>query len=173
MNLNGEADAIQRATEPQSAANPSASSEKTVLFLLDQQLCGLPVTSVRDILDRFELSLVPLAPSEVAGNLNLRGRIVTAIDLRRRLSSGARSIDRLDRHHGRTAIVVEHGATLYALLVDQVNEVVSLPRSRRCPKPIGLPQAWAHYATCVYKLDEGLLALLDLEPLLALSSASH
>ncbi len=172
MNLNGEAGAIQQGTEPWSAANSSASCEKTVLFLLDKQLCGLPVTSVRDILDRFELSLVPLAPGEVAGNLNLRGRIVTAIDLRRRLSSGGQ-IDRLDRHHGRTAIVVEHGSTLYALLVDQVNEVVSLPRSRRCPKPIGLPQAWAHYATCVYKLDEGLLALLDLEPLLALSSASH
>ena len=145
--------------------------ENTVLFSLDAQLCGLPVSSVRDILDRFELSCVPLAPNEIAGNLNLRGRIVTAINLRRRLGSDA-APDGARGENG-TAIVVEHGSTLYALLVDQVNEVACLPASRRRNKPIGLSPAWARYSTCVYRMDEGLLALLDLEPLLALTAMPH
>ncbi len=158
-------------TATSAAASSGGPGDNTVLFTLDGQLCGLPVSSVRDILDRFELSCVPLAPFEVAGNLNLRGRIVTAIDLRRRLNASA---DRTASNgSNRVAIVVEHGATLYALLVDQVSEVVTLPISRRRSKPIGLPPAWARFSSYVYKLDEGLLALLDLEPLLALTAMAH
>ena len=171
MNIDG-LGAHRGSTTTVTAASLSGNGDNTVLFSLDKQLCGLPVSSVRDILDRFELSCVPLAPHEVAGNLNLRGRIVTAIDLRRRLYAHAEP-STSDVGRDRTAIVVEHGATLYALLVDQVSEVACLPPSRRRPKPIGLPPAWARYATCVYKMDEGLLALLDLEPLLALSTPSH
>ena len=156
-----------------SATGVAGQGDNTVLFTLDTQLCGLPVASVRDILDRFELSCVPLAPPEVAGNLNLRGRIVTAIDLRRRLSAGASGSSRTERTKHQTAIVVEHDSTLYALLVDQVSEVVSLPRVNFRPKPIGLPPAWARFASGVYKLDQALLALLDLEPLLALSEPAH
>jgi purine-binding chemotaxis protein CheW len=150
----------------------SANDESTVLFTLDEQLCGLPVGHVRDILDRFELSAVPMAPREVAGNLNLRGRIVTAIDLRTRLSIDTGDAANADARPG-TAIVVEHASTLYALLVDQVSEVANLPTSCRQTKPIGLPRVWAGFTSCVYKLDKGLLALLDLEPLLALSANVH
>ncbi len=158
-----------------SSIRSSASlEENTVLFSLDGQLCGLPVAGVRDILDRLELNHVPLAPREVAGNLNLRGRIVTAIDLRRRLSSsGQRDAADPQERAERAAIVVEHESALYALLVDQVSEVVLLPSSRRCTKPIGLPPAWAQFATCVYRLDDGLLALLDVGSLLELSRLWH
>lgn len=158
------------------ASDPSAHSgdnEKTVLFSLDKQLCGLPVTSVRDILDRFELSRVPLAPKEIAGNLNLRGRIVTAIDLRDRLRATGDGTACDGDQAKRTAIVVEHDTTLYALLVDQVSEVVSLPAEQRRPKPIGLPPTWAMFTTSVYKRDDSLLAVLDLGSLLALDGASH
>src|SRR5580692_5233269 len=50
------------------------------------QLCGIPVLGVRDILAEQPITRIPLAPPDIAGSLNLRGRIVTAIDLRRRLN---------------------------------------------------------------------------------------
>ena len=78
--------------------------------------------AVRDVLGEQTITRIPLAPPEIAGSLNLRGRIVTAIDLRRRLRlppppPGA----------ARMSVVAEQGGELYALLVDQVAEVMSLP----------------------------------------------
>lgn len=136
----------------------------SVLFTLADQLCGLPVEAVRDILDRYEITTVPLAPPEIAGHLNLRGRVVTAVDLRRRFSlppsDGAQ----------RRAIVVEHEATLYAFLVDDVREVRTLPAERREPNPACLGAPWSAFALCLYRLDEGLVALLDHQHLLAINA---
>ena len=171
MNMSSEIQARPAQVAESELATQTSADDKTVLFSLDGQLCGLPVSSVRDILDRFVLSRVPLAPAEVAGNLNLRGRIVTAIDLRDRL--GGTSAGRGSAAGRRTAIVVEYDATLYALLVDQVSEVVSLPPEQQRPKPIGLPPAWTTFTTSVYKRDDGLLAVLDLASLLALGSVGH
>ena len=60
-----------------------------VILTVADQLCGVPVLGVRDILGEQTITRIPLAPREVAGSLNLRGRIVTAIDLRQRLAPGA------------------------------------------------------------------------------------
>ncbi|HTW68724.1 MAG TPA: chemotaxis protein CheW, partial [Acetobacteraceae bacterium] len=60
--------------------------ESFVTLTVAEQLCGIPVLGVRDILGEQTITRIPLAPPEIAGSLNLRGRIVTAIDLRRRLN---------------------------------------------------------------------------------------
>ncbi len=153
-----------------SVADTGDTTERTcVLFTLDGQLCGLPIAHVRDILNRFELTRIPLAPIEVAGNLNLRGRIVTAIDLGHRLSTTSRCDASNDNHSlKRTAIVVEFGGTLYALLVDHVQEVLSLAGHQLEPNPPSLPATWAAYSSGVVIMEVGLLALLDVERLLAL-----
>src|SRR5487761_2336584 len=109
-----------------------------VTLTLADQLCGVPVQSVRDILSEQVITRIPLAPPEGAGGLNLRGRIVTAIDLRRRLRlppapPGTR----------RMSVVTEQGGELYALLVDQVAEVISLPGAAFEPSPPTLPAAGA------------------------------
>ncbi|MBV9117226.1 MAG: chemotaxis protein CheW, partial [Acetobacteraceae bacterium] len=93
-----------------------------VTLTVAEQLCGVPVLGVRDILSQQAITRIPLAPPEVAGSLNLRGRIVTAIDLRRRLRlppapPGAPSM----------SVVTEQDGELYALLVDQVCEVMCPP----------------------------------------------
>ena len=80
------------------------------------QLCGVPVLAVRDILGEQSITRIPLAPPEIAGSLNLRGRIVTAIDLRRRLQPAAAPAGQQ-----RMSVVTEQGGELYALLVDQVS----------------------------------------------------
>src|SRR5271166_3271679 len=92
-----------------------------VTLTVADQLCGVPALAVRDILGQHAITRIPLAPAEVAGSLNLRGRIVTAIDLRRRLR-----LPPSPTGQPRMSVVVEQGRELYALLVDQVCEVMSL-----------------------------------------------
>ena len=73
---------------PETASPTTAAGEDTqvlVTLTVADQLCGVPVLAVRDILGEQVITRIPLAPPEIAGSLNLRGRIVTAIDLRRRL----------------------------------------------------------------------------------------
>ena len=96
-------------------------AQSFVTATLSGQLFGVPVLSVHDILSPHALTDIPLASAEVAGALNLRGRIVTAIDLRVRL--GMPPADR-----GKSmGIVVEHLGEPYSLLIDEVGEVLSSP----------------------------------------------
>ena len=134
-----------------------------VTLQIGSQLCGLPVRAVRDVLDTQVITRVPLAADEIAGNLNLRGRIVTAIDLRVRLgltqaTSGAGM-----------SVVTEHGSELYALLVDRVLEVVSIAGRVLTPLPPTLPVGWSRFGSGVYQLPEGLLIMLDVDRLLTLT----
>ena len=134
-----------------------------VTLTLDGQLCGLPVLAVRDVLAGQKIARIPLAPPEVAGNLNLRGRIVTAIDLRRRLH--------LPPAPGRAspmAVVTEHGIELYALMVDQVHEVVTLPAASLEPNPPTLPPVWAAHSRGIHRVADRLLVVLDIAMLLRL-----
>src|SRR6516164_8209587 len=95
-----------------------------VTLTVADQLCGVPVLSVRDILGEQAITRIPLAPPEIAGSLNLRGRIVTAVDLRERLHLPPPAADAT-----RMSVVAEQSGELYALLVDQVSEVMSLKAS--------------------------------------------
>jgi purine-binding chemotaxis protein CheW len=131
-------------------------------MVLAGQLCGVKVLSVRDVLANQTIARIPLAPPEVAGNLNLRGRIVTAIDLRRVLhlpprEAGARQM----------SIVTEQGSELYALQVDQVREVVTLKSSAMEPNPPTLPALWAEHSQGVFRLEKQLLVVLNAERLLS------
>lgn len=128
-----------------------------------EQLCGVPVLAVRDVLGPQTITRIPLAPPEVAGSLNLRGRIVTAIDLRRRLGLPPR-----DAGAAPMSVVVEREGELYSLLADQVGEVLPLPRSDRAPNPPTLDPLWREVSDGVHRLGERLLILLDVERVLAI-----
>jgi purine-binding chemotaxis protein CheW len=137
-----------------------------VTLTVADQLCGVPVLGVRDILGEQVITRIPLAPKEVAGSLNLRGRIVTAIDLRQRLGlapapAGTR----------RMSVVAEQGGELYALLVDQVSEVMRVPASAFERNPPTLSQIWARFSTGIYRLEGRLLVVLDVGRLLALGES--
>jgi purine-binding chemotaxis protein CheW len=138
-----------------------------VTLTVADQLCGVPVLSVRDILGEQTITRIPLAPPEIAGSLNLRGRIVTAIDLRCRLQ-----LPPAPDGHKRMSVVTELGGELYALLVDQVSEVMSLKASAFERNPPTLERSWATFSTGIYRLDGRLLVVLDVARLLALSDAA-
>ena len=134
-----------------------------VSLLVAGQLCGLPVGAVRDVLGPQTITRVPLASPEIAGNLNLRGRIVTTIDLRKRLGIQAQSAQ-----EPCMSVVTEQGQELYALLVDRVLEVVTVQRRAIAPLPPTLAIGWSRFGTGVYQLDDGLMIILDVDRVLAL-----
>jgi purine-binding chemotaxis protein CheW len=124
------------------------------------------VLGVRDILGAHAITRIPLAPREIAGSLNLRGRIVTAIDLRERLR-----LPPAPAEQPRMSVVADQGGELYALLVDQVSEVMSLKASEFEHNPPTLPPTWAQFSSGIYRLENRLLVVLDVGKLLALSEA--
>ena len=148
------------------SANQPPGGESLVTFTVADQLCGVPVLSVRDILGEQPITRIPLAPPEIAGSLNLRGRIVTAIDLRRRLG-----VPPPPPGMPRMSVVTEQASDLYALLVDQVSEVMTPPESSFERNPPTLPPAWAELCSGIYRLPDRLMVVLDIGRVLALSPA--
>jgi len=138
-----------------------------VTLTVADQLCGVPVLGVRDILGEQTITRIPLAPPEIAGSLNLRGRIVTAIDLRRRLNLGPPP-----EGAKRMSVVAEQGGELYALLVDQVSEVMSLRANAFERNPPTLPPSWAAFSTGIYRLDGRLMVVLDVARLLDITATA-
>jgi purine-binding chemotaxis protein CheW len=132
-----------------------------VTIYVGNQLCGIPVLKVRDVLGPQKITRVPLAPPEVAGLLNLRGRIVTAIDLRRRLGLEARPAE----EKGMSVVVEQHGE-LHSLMVDSVGEVLNLPVAAFERNPATLDPLWRRFSEGVYRLKEGLLVVLNGDSLL-------
>jgi len=135
-----------------------------VTLTVADQLCGVPVSGVRDVLGDQAIHRIPLAPPEIAGSLNLRGRIVTAIDVRRRLR-----LPPAPPGTPRMSVVAERGGELYALLVDEVREVLSLPAGELAENPPTLGGAWAEHSSGIYRLADQLLVVLDIGRLLALA----
>jgi purine-binding chemotaxis protein CheW len=141
---------------------PSAiASDDFVTMTLGGQLFGIPVLQVQDVLAPQKITRIPLAPPEVAGSLNLRGRIVTTIDVRTRLN-----LPPLEDKRKGMSIVVEHAGELYSLMVDQVGEVMSLPNSDYEHSPPTLDPRWREVSTGIYRLNEKLLVVLDVARLL-------
>lgn len=120
------------------------------------QLFGIPVLTVQDVLGEQRITHVSLAPADIAGTLNLRGRIVTAIDMRRRLGLPARESGK-----PRMNVVVERDGELYSLIVDSVGEVLSLPPEQFERNPSTLDPVWREMSTGVYRLESELMVVLD------------
>lgn len=130
------------------------------------QLFGIPVLQVQDVLKPQRITRIPLAPPEIAGSLNLRGRIVTVIDLRSCLG-----MPKQDRSHERMSIVVDFHGELYSLLVDQIGDVLSLPNADFEHNPPTLEKRWREIASGIYRLNQNLLVVLDVARLLNIVTA--
>ncbi len=132
-----------------------------VTLMVGDQLCGIDVLKVRDVLRPQKITKVPLASREVSGLLNLRGRIVTAINLRGRLG-----LEFADASHEGMSVVIERRGELYSLAVDSVGEVLRLSADAFERNPATLDAVWRQYSQGVYRLKEGLLVVLDDDSLL-------
>ena len=136
-----------------------------VTVTLDEQLFGLPISRVQDVFVPDRLTRVPLSQPEIAGVLNLRGRIVTAIDMRCRLGLPARD-DKIPA----IAVGIELKGESYGLLVDAVGEVMKLAKDACEAKPANLDFRLAEVAAGVYRLDGQLLVVLDIDRVFDMTS---
>ncbi|MBV5263449.1 chemotaxis protein CheW [Pinisolibacter aquiterrae] len=132
-----------------------------VTVVIGGQLFGLPISRVHDVFVPESITRVPLSRPEIAGVLNLRGRIVTTIDMRRRL-------DLPPRGDGAQvmAVGIEHKGESYGLLIDNVGEVLDLPSNGREPNPVNLDQRWAAISGGVHRLNGQLMVILDVDRVL-------
>jgi purine-binding chemotaxis protein CheW len=132
-----------------------------VTTMIGEQLFGLPIARVQDVFMPERLTRVPLASSDVAGVLNLRGRIVTAIDMRARLGLPKADAGRLPM-----AVGVELRGESYGLLIDQIGEVLKLADDGREENPVNLDPRMAKMAAGVHRLDGQLMVVLDVDRVL-------
>jgi purine-binding chemotaxis protein CheW len=132
-----------------------------VTFTAADHYFGIPVNRVQDILTPDAIAGVPLGPAEVRGLINLRGRIVTVIDVRTRLCLPIATAEAPKK-----CVTVESEGEFYTLLVDSVGDVVSLNENRREPNPATLDPLWCELAEGVFRSGDRLLVTLDVERLL-------
>ena len=131
-------------------------SREVCTFFLDGHLFGVDVVEVQEIISPQQMTRVPLAPPAVAGLLNVRGQLVTAIDLRRRLELRDRPADRLPVN-----VVVSTDDGAVSLLVDEIGDVLNVTGEGFERVPETLKGAARDLIRGVYKLDGRLLLILD------------
>lgn len=145
-------------TEPAEEPNFRFENEEyCFIVFVGGEIFGLPVNRVQTIFQIEAVTPVPLGPREVLGLVNLRGKIVTAVSLRQRLQLA-------DAQPGkaRLAIGIEHRGENFALVVDEVGDVIVLDPEKRIPMPPHLNDRRARLTEAVYRLDNQILSLLDM-----------
>ncbi len=137
-------------------------TEHLATFVLDKEEYGVDVRQVQEIRRVGEITAVPRAPEFVRGVINLRGRILPVLDLKRKLNLGEVGVDRAAR-----IVVVRTQGRMLGLLVDGASQVLKVPVSRVEPPPEEVVERGGDYIRAVAKLDDRLIILIDLERILA------
>lgn len=143
-----------------SDAETNASTDYLTIMIADQ-LFGIPILQVQDVLGVQAVTKIPLSPPEVAGSLNLRGRIVTAIDVRKRLG-----INEMSNSNRQMSVVVEHEDELYSLIIDSVGDVITLSKKDYERNPATLDPLWRDISTGIYRMGKDLMIVIDVSKLL-------
>ena len=136
-------------------------SDQLLSFTLSGQLFGVSVLQVNDVLGPQKITRTPQAPPAVAGVMNLRGRIVTAIDVRRCLNQPAR-----EKGQSHMSVVVDQNGELFSLMIDSVGDVLPLSRSSFEEVPATLDPEWRSVSGGIHKLENQILVILNVGQLL-------
>ena len=147
-------------------ATPSMSRELHIVgFEVGRETYGVPITSLHEIVRVPEITAVPDAPDYMEGVINLRGKIVSVIDLRKRLGEKKVTTTRRNR-----ILVVEHKGRLSGLIVDSATEVLKIPASDFEPSPTTLQEGRLNCVTGLGKYKGRLIVLLDMTRVLDLGA---
>ncbi len=156
--------------------------EQFATFYLNETLLGLPIPAVREINPHFEITQVPLAPEFIRGLVNLRGQVVTVIDLGIKLGLGKREIQEQSR-----LMIIKTNAELsdlaismgiktsddpVGLLIDEIGDVVTAEKGDIEPPPANMDISDLKYVRGVAKTKDTLLTLLNLNQLLLVGDNS-
>jgi len=144
-----------------------ADTRQLCTFLIDDMLFGVDVMNVQEVIRYQEMTAVPLASSTVRGLINLRGQIVTAIDMRARLGIAARDVSELPMN-----VVATTADGVVSLLVDEIGDVLEVEERTFERAPETLSATFRELVPGVFKLDGRLLLLLDAEKVAALGTSA-
>lgn len=137
-------------------------------FYLDKLLFGVELKNVQEVIRSLDVTKVPLAPRVVSGLINLRGQIVTAVDLRRRLELDPRPPDALPMN-----VVVRSDDGAVSFLVDEIGDVVEVEESTFEPAPEMLRANIRTMILGVHKLKDRLMHVLDTEKACEMSETAE
>ena len=137
-------------------------------FHLGDLFLGVPVTRVQEVIRYQERTRVPLVSAVIHGLINLRGEIVTTVDLRHRLELGPR-----EEGCEPINVVVRHEDGVVSLLVDEIGDVFELTDDDFEPLPPTVQGTYREFVRGVYKLDDRLLLILDTDRLLDLPDVTE
>lgn len=146
--------------------NTERETEGFVTVMVAGQRFGVSLSCVDHVFVPDRLSDVPLAPPEIAGLINLRGRILTAVDLRPTLGLPSR----MDGER-MVALSTDRSGELYGLIADEAGDVMWVASSSVEPSPSNLDARWADLCAGVCRLDDGLLMVLDIDRVLKFSQS--
>ncbi|MEX0724967.1 MAG: chemotaxis protein CheW [Planctomycetaceae bacterium] len=132
-----------------------------VSFWLENQLLGIPVNAVQEVLNPQKIARTPLARSEVAGLLNLRGQVVTAVNLRKRMNLPPTEVP-VEEHMN---VVVRYAGESFSLLVDEVGDVINVSGQTMERVPSTLDAHWKAITSGVFRLEGRLFIIINVEAL--------
>lgn len=135
-----------------------------VSFKIAEEEFGVDILKVQEIIRMLEVTRVPNAPEHVDGVINLRGKVIPIVNLRRRFG-----MERKERDKNTRIVVVELTNKVIGFVVDAVHEVLRIPRSVTEAPPSLVGGVREEYITGVGKLEDRLLILLDLERILTVN----
>jgi len=135
---------------------------KLALFESGNLLCGLDIAHVQEINKNIAVTVVHRAPNYVCGVINLRGEIVTVVDLRTKFG-----FEPLPQDAEAQIVIVRQGDENIGLLVDSVSDVVIADEKDIEPPPSNLAGVTGHFFKGIYKLEHSLVAILNIDELLA------
>ncbi len=153
---------VQRASSSY-AEKPETEQVQLVTMRVNGQLLGIPVSYVRDVLKEGRIAQVPLASAEICGSMNLRGRIVTVVDVRTRLKMPVADVQTQPMF-----VVVENKGEYFSLKVDSVGDVLTIPTIQIEKSPSNIESSWREISTGVHRLNKELLVIVDISELLNL-----
>jgi len=144
---------------------PDADKEsllQLVTFRIGHEIFGIDILSIKEINRMMEITRLPRAPAFIKGVINLRGKILPVIDMRKRFHLEPRDPDRHTR-----IIIIERGEKLVGIIVDEVLEVLRIPAGIVDPPPPFVAGIDTTFIRGVGKLDEMLLILIDIDKLMS------
>ena len=130
-------------------------------FFVGEALCGMDILKVQEINKLIEMTRVPQAPDYVLGILNLRGEIITIVDLGKKLSLKSTELN----HKTRNIIVNSNGEHI-GLMVEQISDVIQVEWEKVEPPPANIGEVQGKYFTGVFKTEDRLIGILDVEKVL-------
>jgi purine-binding chemotaxis protein CheW len=143
-----------------------AQSSQFCTFYLEKLLFGVELKSVQEVIRSLEMTKVPLAPAVVSGLINLRGQIVTAVDLRRRLE-----LEPIPPGMFAMNIMVRSEDGAVSLLVDEIGDIVAVEEASFEPPPETLRGPVRSFILGVHKLNDRLMHVLDIEKVCQMTDA--